>query len=154
DARVKVWQNHIANYEAMHPALDANTITLLDTISALITPDLVSAPTAIERLQVKGLIGDVRARHGQDDTSYLFERLGPKDDGVSVAERVSERLANYVRSAMVAFADAATCDCNVDWGCSGYSTSCSSNGGCPPDTSWPMCGLFWNDPCNGTCQTG
>lgn len=44
-----------------------------------------------------------------------------------------------------------TCNCVTDEDCS-YSQKCHSNVLCEPDTSWPMCGDGWMEPCIKFCD--
>lgn len=151
EARVKVWQNHIANYVATHPNLDSNTTALFESVERLITPDLVSGATSAERVQVDAIVMEIQQTIGVSDARFLFRQLGPADSAVAVSEPLSEVLANYVRRTFEVLADADECSCSSDDDC-GYQTRCSDANGCSPDESWPMCGSFWSEPCTASCK--
>ena len=67
-------------------------------------------------------------------------------------EPFSQRLANWVRNRIVAFARAEDCDCASGWGC-GAGLRCKA-GNCNVDEDWPMCGWLWNETCDGLCWMG
>jgi hypothetical protein len=153
DVRAKVWQNHVANYEAQHPGLDANTASRLDAVAALITPELLSDPTASERAQVLALIGDIQQSIGADDARSLFRQLGPDDGFKTVSEPIVEKLANYVRKSVELLADGSVCDCNDDTDCSTAATVCGDDNGCSPTGGmWPFCGWLWMEDCHKQCR--
>ena len=154
DARVKVWQNHIANYVATHPNLDSTARQLLGVIASQLTPDVLSTPTAAERTHLDALASQVSQLVGSDDAAYLFLELGPKDLAPTVSEPLAEHLANYLRQGFELLADAAgDCDCSTQYGC-GEGKHCEANSACSVDSSWPMCGWFWDESCDGTCYLG
>jgi hypothetical protein len=154
DARVKVWQNHIANYVATHPTLDPTASQLLGVIASQLTPELLSTPTGAEKQNLGALASQVSQIVGTDDAAYLFLQLGPKDLAPTVSEPLTEHLANYLRQGFELLADASgDCDCSTQYGC-GEGKHCEGNSACNVDTSWPMCGWFWDESCDGTCYFG
>jgi hypothetical protein len=67
------------------------------------------------------------------------------------AEPMLLQLASFVRRQFTALARLEDCDCADDWGCGYYTAYCSTSQACRNDNSWPMCGYWWNTPCNGLC---
>jgi hypothetical protein len=152
DQRAAIWQNHIQGYIQTHPELDGDTVGLLQAAQALASPDAFAGPNAIHSAAVSVVASQIQAALGKDVTDYLLYRLGPKDLVLSSnALPLRERLANFVRDE-VALAFAEDCDCSQDFGCEGG--RCDGSTGCTPDTTWPMCGWFWNQECDGSCRNG
>jgi len=152
--RSSVWRNHIQMYIDGHPQLDAAALAALEAAMDAASPDAFATPTDDSRARTETVGQQLMMLIGKDDTDYLLYRLGPRDGTFASLEPISQRLANWVRRSLVALARADDCDCSVDFGCDGYSTYCASGTGCTPDNSWPMCGWFWNDPCDGSCKSG
>jgi hypothetical protein len=152
--RSKVWRSHIQAYVASHPELDSNTLALLQAASDLASPDTFAHPTDDSRAQIDIVGNQIKALLGKDTAEYLLYRLGPSDGTFASALPVSQRLANAVRSVFVAVARANDCECNLDWGCTGFMSYCAQGSGCMIRTDWPACGWLWEDPCNGSCKAG
>jgi hypothetical protein len=153
--RSQVWRDHIRTYAAERPWLPADALPVLEAALTLATPEALSAPTDASRAQIRLVAEQVEAMLGREEAEYVLYRLGPRDDlQVASAEPLRMRLANYVRSLMVAQADLPACSCAIDWGCDGYSTHCSSLSECEPDEEWPMCGWLWQETCDGRCASG
>lgn len=152
--RSKVWRSHIAAYVQDHPELDSNALALLQAASDLASPDNLAHPTDDSRAQIDIVGSQIKALLGKDTAEYLLYRLGPNDGTFASAVPISQRLANAVRSVFVAVARANDCECNTDWGCSGFLSSCGDGSGCMIRSDWPACGWLWDDPCNGSCKLG
>ncbi len=153
--RAEVWRDHIRTYMAERPGLSSDVIPVLEAAIALLTPRALSAPSATDRAQVRLVAEQVEALLGREEAEYLLYRLGPRDElQIASAEPLRMRLANYVRSLMVAQAADPGCSCSLEWGCDGYSTHCSSLLECVPDEEWPMCGWLWQETCDGRCGAG
>jgi hypothetical protein len=153
--RSEVWRDHIRTYVAERPWLSADVISVLDAAMTLLTPEALSQPSDHDRAQGLLVAEQVERLLGREEAEYLLYRLGPRDDlQTASAEPLRMRLANYVRSLMVVEARVPTCACNLEWGCDGFSTHCSSLLECNPDEEWPMCGWLWQYVCDGRCGAG
>jgi hypothetical protein len=149
--RADVWRKHILRYVDNHPNLDPSTAALLYNAAALATADTFSKPTD----EVRSAIGIVAEQTsillGKGEADYLFYRLGAPDGTFTSAEPIAQKLANYFRNVLVVQARGGDCDCSTSFGCNGQSGGCGGSGSCTRDETWPMCGWFWNDVCDGTC---
>jgi hypothetical protein len=154
EVRSRIWRRHIATYIQNQAELTSDAVDLLQSAIALATPAALSAPDDDTRSAIAIAGGQIQALLGRDTADFLLFRLGPPDGTFASAEPVSQRAARYVRSLFVAMADPANdCDCALDYGCSAISV-CKDGTGCSAVTSWPACGWFWTDPCNGLCKSG
>jgi hypothetical protein len=153
-ARVVVWRRHIRDYIDAHPGLSPAAVAVLDEARDLITPELLSDPSSADRAQAARLGSELVALIGRDEAEHVLYRLGPRDGTFASREPFGERLANWVRGLVVAFARAESCDCATGWGCDGMGTYCRANTGCTVDTDWPMCGWLWSETCDGLCYAG
>jgi hypothetical protein len=155
ERRAEVWRDHIRTYIAERPGLSADVIPVLEAAIAILTPEALSTPTDTDRAQARLVARQVEDLLGREEAEYLLYRVGPRDEAqLASAEPLQMRLTNYVRSLMVVEAQEADCSCNLEWGCDGYSTHCSSLLECQPDEEWPMCGWLWQEPCDGRCAAG
>jgi hypothetical protein len=152
--RSLVWRDHLQTYIVTRPGLDANAVNVLEAAMALATPEALSEPSSSDRAQLAAVAEQVKLLLGEEDAKFLLYRLGPPDARTASIEPLRLRLGNYVRGLFVALAMAEDCDCAVSWGCDGYTTHCKANTGCDVDEDWPMCGWFWNSPCDGLCWAG
>jgi hypothetical protein len=153
-ARARVWNAHIKRYIAAHPELDSQTISLLNAAAALATPDTFSQPTADTSEQVSAIASQIVMLLGAGEADYLFYRLGPKDATLTGALPIGEKLADFIRSQFVVQASREDCDCHVDFGCDAPS-HCQGNVDCnKSDGTWPECGWFWSQQCDGLCYAG
>jgi hypothetical protein len=152
--RAAVWRDHIQTYLATHPGLDGNAENALNAALTLATPRAFADPTADDRAQIDTVAEQVKTLLGAEEAKFLFYRLGPPDQQTASVEPLAMRLSNAVRRMFVALADAEDCDCNVGFGCDGVSTVCREGTGCNVDDSWPACGWFWNQTCDGLCFAG
>ncbi len=155
ERRSQVWRDHIRTYVAERPWLPSDVIPVLEAAIALATPRALSNPSEADRAQIRLVAEQVENLLGRDEAEYLLYRLGPRDEfQTASAEPLRMRLGNFVRGLMVAEARVAGCSCNLEWGCDGFSTHCSSLLECEPDEEWPMCGWMWQEPCDGRCAVG
>lgn len=145
--RAAVWQRHVQKYLNAHGELSVEAVDLLRGAMPLITPDAVSGVG--DNGDLHKVAAAIRTLLGADAANELFYRLGPKDLPTANALPIREQLANWVRREFTANARAGDCDCSTSWGCD--QNGCDGGNGCTPDTSWPMCGLLWSDPCDGSC---
>jgi hypothetical protein len=150
--RSQVWRAHIGAYIQAHPELDSNTTALLQAASDLASPQNLVRPTDDARAQIDIVGNQIKALLGKDTAEYLLYRLGPNDGTFVSAVPISQRLANIVRGMFVASAESNDCECNIEFGCSGFMSYCADGSGCSVKSSWPACGWFWNDPCDGACK--
>ena len=155
EIRAAVWQRHIAAYVNSNPALDPDAIALLEKVQVLVTPDLMGNASAADRDEISQIATELTDIIGREETEFVLYRLGPRDNAMAKnLEPTSQRLANWVRGVLVAIARVEDCDCATSWGCDGYGTICKAGTTCTVDSSWPMCGWLWNDPCDGLCVSG
>lgn len=155
ERRSQVWRDHIKTYVAERPWLPADVIPVIESAFELATPQALSNPSDADRAQLRLVAKQVEDLLGREEAEFLLYRLGPRDEyQLASAEPLRMRLGNFVRGLMVAEARIAGCSCNLEWGCDGYSTHCSSLLECEPDEDWPMCGWMWQEPCDGRCAVG
>jgi len=152
--RSAVWQSHIQRYIAAHPNLDISTAALLYNAASLATPDAFSRPTDDVRSAIGVIAEQTKILLGKSEADYLFYRLGPPDNTFATAEPIAQKLTNMVRDFFTVQARADDCDCSTDFGCDGQGTRCGSGTSCNRDESWPMCGWFWDQVCDGLCVAG
>jgi hypothetical protein len=154
-ARAATWRRHIAKYIALHPNLNEATIALLSEANSLATESEFTTPTAEGRAGIARIAEQTRLLLGTDDTLDLFYRLGPKDGTFASAAPLSDKLASYLRTHLIAQAFEEDCDCSTSFGCdSGGGTYCRGGISCNRDENWPMCGWWWNEICDGLCWAG
>ena len=158
DDRALTWRRYLATYAAAHPELDITARALLTRASAAMTPEVFDDTPPAERLNELATIYEISLTMlGRRVATDLFLRLGPDENGLS-ALPVSERLAHTVRNWVTLHASGSDCDCAaqlpVSCDASGAAGDiCTTTSGCEPIVAWPMCGLVWSLPCNGTCTT-
>lgn len=154
EARVVVWRRHINDYIESHPGLHPAIVAVLNDARDLVTPELLSQPSSADRARVAEVGSKLASLIGRDEAEHVLYRLGPRDGTFASAEPIGQRLANWVRGLVVAFARAENCDCATGWGCDGMGTYCRANTGCTVDNDWPMCGWLWTETCDGLCWAG
>jgi len=154
--RAFVWRRHIAKYIALHPNLDDATVALLSEAASFATTEEFTTPSAEGRAGIARIAEQTRLLLGTNDTLDLFYRLGPKDGMFASAAPLSDKLASYLRTHLIAQAsETEGCDCSTSFGCdSGGGTYCRGGVSCTRDEHWPMCGWWWNEPCDGLCWAG
>ena len=152
--RAWIWRFHILGYLRQHPELDADAAELIQQAAALATPDAMRGDRTANA-EISAIATQIQVTLGKDVADYLLYRLGPKDSFVgSAALPISERLANFARQQFLALAGGnSDCDCSTSFGCDSTS-HCDSGAGCTVDDTWPMCGWFWDQECDGSCRGG
>lgn len=154
DRRAHIWRGHLRRYLDAHPGLDSSAVVAIETAMVLASPSMFEQPTAEDRARVVAVAEQLVALLGREEAENLMYRLGPRDGRFASREPFSMRMSNWVRGMAIAMAEEASdCDCNVDFGCDGFGVTCASGTGCEVDTSWPACGWFWLEDCNGKCKT-
>jgi hypothetical protein len=151
-SRADVWRDHLDTYLQERPNLDPAAVPAIRAAIALASPANFANPTAAVREQIRLVAEQLEQMLGRDEAEYLLYRLGPKDGTFASREPMTQKLANWVRSAMVALARDGDCDCNPDFGCQGAGI-CDQGGSCTPDTEWPACGWMWWEDCTGNCRS-
>jgi len=152
-SRAGVWRDHLETYLQEHPNLDSAAIPAIQAAIALASPTNFASPTAAVREQMRLVAGQLEQILGRDEAEYLLYRLGPKDGTFASREPLGQKLANWVRSAMVTLARDGDCECNPEFGCNGGAV-CDDGSSCTADTEWPACGWMWWEDCTGTCRAG
>jgi hypothetical protein len=153
ELRSHVWRSHIYSYIQTYSSLDADAVAALMAAAAAASPDAFSQPSDATRAQASAAASDVEARLGREVAEFLLHRLGPKDGQFASLEPVTDKIARLVRQSFVAMAFIEDCDCNMDFGCGG-GMYCSDTTACRTVESWPACGWFWNETCDGLCKAG
>ena len=126
---------------------------MLYNAASLATPSEFDQPSDAVRTEVGIIAEQIKVLLGKDEADYLFYRLGPRDGAFDSQVPITEKLAGYVRSIFVVQARTTDCDCSTAFGCDGGG-NCSDGLSCVRDETWPMCGWFWNQVCDGLCVAG
>jgi hypothetical protein len=151
DLRARVWRSHLESYVRQHPELTAEAISALQAAENALTPTVLSEKAgAMERTSLNMAADQVQRLVGQDTAKYLMYYLGPKDGTFASAEPLTMKLASMVRHQFALLAQYPMCDCSLWYGCDGDGR-CVSNQYCDADVNWPMCGWWFNSPCDGLC---
>ena len=150
--RANVWRRHLESYMQQHSELSSDAINALRAVESALTPTALSeqASTA-ERMTINAAADQVQSLLGADTAKYLMYYLGPKDGTFASVEPVTMKLASFVRHSFALLADEPDCDCSLWFGCNSGDQDCISDIYCNADVSWPMCGWFLNNPCDGLC---
>jgi hypothetical protein len=154
DDRAAAWRGHIQRYMAQRgPLSEAAVIALKEAQAALTGRALSDRATANDLDRLDAAARQIEAVLGRDDALYIAHDLGPKTMGaLAGAQPMLHKLASLVRSQFMVLARLEDCDCADDFGCGYYTAYCSTSAACDTDDSWPMCGYWWNTPCNGLCR--
>jgi hypothetical protein len=154
DMRSTVWKAHIYAYIQTHAdVLDDDALAALEAAAAAASPETFDAPSAASRAQAAAVAVQVEARLGREVAEYLLYRLGPKDGQAATIEPIVDKLAGLLRRTFVAMAFIEECDCNMEFGCGG-GMNCKDTIACTVIETWPACGWWWNETCNGLCIAG
>jgi hypothetical protein len=154
DLRAATLRAHFDAYLQSRPALDVNTVSMIETLRSMLTPEMFDDPTSEQKQQLEGTATQVAALLGQEEALNLMGRFGPADGTFASFEPMAMYLTNKVRGLFVALAQGYECDCTMDEGCYSFGSSCVGGGVCSPGTGWPQCGYMgWND-CTGICAAG
>lgn len=153
DRRAAVWRRHIDQYLANHRHLDDAAVGALKSARAALTPTVLGEKaTARERANLEAAGKVLDAVLGEEESNYITRDLGTRTTTLAGAEPLLDKLANYARSQFILMARLSDCDCAADRDCGYYVSYCNTSYGCNVSTGWPMCGYFWNTPCNGMCS--
>ena len=152
EARAAVWRTHIEGYIAAHKELDGAAVDALRGAQRALTGRALSDDAAAaDRDALQASARQIETLLGLDEARYIAHDLGPRTSTFASADPLMLKLASFVRGQVALLARNTACDCADDAGCGYYETYCSSSQGCQSDNSWPMCGYWWNTPCNGLC---
>jgi len=153
DARAGVWRDHIDQYIANHRGLDSAALGALAAAETALTPTVLGDKAkAAERATLEAAGKQIEAVLGVEEANYLARDLGARSPTLANAEPLLDKLASLVRNQFILLARSPDCDCAGDQECGYYISYCSGSAGCHADGSWPMCGYWWNSPCNGLCS--
>ncbi len=154
--RADVWVNHIARYRDARPELSSEQVDALNAAIAAAEATFAK-PGDDTRAATKIVAERVQELFGAEVTEYLMHRLGNKTT-LMLASAVPwhQKLSDAVRARFVVNAeDAGDCWCNADFGCDILAmTWCDGAVTCTIDNTWPACGWFWDEPCDGVCKIG
>jgi hypothetical protein len=151
--RASVWRRHIDQYLATQHGLDAAAVSALRAAQGALTPTVLGENgTAAERQALEDAGRQIEGVLGEEAADYITRHLGRKDASLANAEPLLDKLANFVRNQFILAARLDQCDCAGDRDCGYYVSYCDTSYPCQSDSSWPMCGYWWNTPCNGMCS--
>ena len=152
--RAAVWRDHIDQYLSSHRGLDATAVDALRAARAALTSTVLgNRARAGERASLEAAGRHLEDVLGIDVANYVARNLGSRErSSLASGEPVLEKLANFARHQFVLLARVDACECSSDGDCGYYGAYCNTSYGCRTDYSWPMCGYFWNSPCNGVCS--
>jgi hypothetical protein len=153
DRRAEVWQVHIARYVRDNPGLDADALAVLKAAQSVPTPEFMAGPTDEQRKAAHAVADQVVAVLGRETAVHLLHRLGPPDGMFASIEPLTLKLTNLVRSGVLSAA-IGQCDCSVGFGCLNMASECSSEVSCDVIDTWPACGWWFADTCDGVCVSG
>jgi hypothetical protein len=152
EQRAATWRNHFRKYAQAHPELTGTQRDVLAAAAEAATAQTISAPTAEQRASLTALADQMVSVLGQEAAEYLLVWMGPRETAFSASlEPLTLKLASMVRGSFTLLAQDPSCDCDLEFGCYGYYEHCMTEPYCNPDLNYPMCGWWWNDPCNGIC---
>jgi hypothetical protein len=159
ERRAQVWVDHIARYRDARPELSTEQVDALNAAidAATVTLALSGSPErARPRASTQVVAERVKELFGAEVADYLLHRLGNRTTRVLAnAAPWHLTLSDYVRERFVLQAETAECNCNLDFGCDALSmTRCTDERACVLDETWPACGWFWNEVCDGLCKIG
>jgi hypothetical protein len=154
DGRAAAWRGHIQKYLSNHGSLSEAAVVALRNAQAALTPSSLSDKASSRELdRLNAAAAQLEAVLGKDAALYIAHDLGPRDLGMLAgAQPLLLKLASVVRGQFAMLARLEDCDCADDFTCGYYTSYCSTSQACRNDNSWPMCGYWWNTPCNGLCS--
>ena len=160
DERADTWRRYLSSYAATHSLDPASRLVLNRAITAM-TPEVFDDGAPADQLAELSAVFDISVGlFGRRTAIDPFMRLGPDEGGVEslhalpLAERVSARVRGWLN----VNAEPGDCDCTTAFGTScevaGLTSAevCAAATGCEPDVNWPMSGVAWSFPANGTCS--
>ena len=152
--RARVWREHIDQYISGHPGLDRAALNALKAGQAALTSTaLGEKATLAERAALEDAGKQIDAALGEQEADYITRDLGPRTTSLAGGEPVLDKLASFVRNQFILLARLDSCECAADRDCGYYVAYCTTSVGCETDGDWPMCGYWWNSPCNGLCAS-
>lgn len=150
--RAAVWRDHIDQYMASR-RLDVAAVDALKAARAALTPTVLGEKaTAAERAALEEAGKQIDAALSEEESNYVTRDLGTRTATLAGGEPLLDKLANYARNQFILMARTSDCECAADRDCGYYVAYCNTSYGCNVSTGWPMCGYFWNTPCNGMCS--
>lgn len=153
--RAGVWRAHIDKYIAAHRDLSGSVLDALKAAQSALTDDVLGPKgTATEQAALKATAVQIESLVGRDEATAIAAELGPKDGTFASLEPLSMKLASFVRHNISLSARNVTCDCNLSFGCGGYTQYCDNPYNCETYETWPRCGWWWNEACDGNCFNG
>lgn len=153
--RAGVWRAHIDKYVAEHKELSGSVLDALKAAKSALTDNVLGPRgSATEQEALKATAVQLESLLGREEATVIAAELGPKDGTFASREPLSMKLASFVRNTVSVSARALTCDCNLDWGCTSYTNYCDNPYNCQTFETWPRCGWWWNEPCDGNCFSG
>jgi hypothetical protein len=153
DRRASVWRKHIDQYISARNELDGGAVEALRAAQRALTAEALAddGPAAArDALQAAAL--NIEALLGREEAAYIAHDLGPTESRLATADPLILKLASFAREQFTLLARLPDCDCSGDDGCGYYGSYCETSAGCRSDNQWPMCGYWWNTPCNGLCS--
>ena len=105
-----------------------------------------------ERAALEEAGKQIDAALSEEESNYVTRDLGTRTATLAGGEPLLDKLANYARNQFILMARTSDCECAADRDCGYYVAYCNTSYGCNVSTGWPMCGYFWNTPCNGMCS--
>lgn len=151
--RAAVWRDHIDQYMASR-RLDVAAVDALKAARAALTPTVLGEKaTAAERAALEEAGKQIDAALSEEESNYVTRDLGTRTATLAGGEPLLDKLANYARNQFILMARTSDCECAADRDCGYYVAYCNTSYGCNVSTGWPMCGYFWNTPCNGMCSS-
>jgi hypothetical protein len=153
DGRAATWRGHIQKYMSEHGSLSDAAVVALKNAQAALTPTSLSDRASGRELdRLNAAAAELEAVLGKEQAMYVAHDLGPRTLGtLAGAQPLLLKLASVVRGQFAMLARLEDCDCADDFTCGYYASICSTSTACRNDNSWPMCGYWWNTPCNGLC---
>lgn len=148
--RIAAWTAVIVRYRDSHPELEDAQVDILNT--AIETVRVTLSNPGPQTASLARFVGErAEAILGKEVARELLHQAGPlRVRFFSASLPWHLRATDFVRTRLVVQADAAACNCNVEFGC-GNGNDCVSGIGCTVETDWPACGWLWLQDCNGSC---
>ena len=156
EERAQVWRRYLSSYVTAHPDLNVAARSVIARAATGMTADVFEDDPAADRVAELATTFEIGLTLlGRRTATDLFMRLGP-DDGSYAALPLTERVTNTVREWITLHARDADCECSTQFVTScdisdAAGATCAVSTGCEPLMTWPMCGVAWAAPCNGTC---
>ena len=153
--RSRLWRAHFSEYVQTHEALDADQLAVLADAHALMSPtNLANADSPELRAAANEITVRARVAFPTQDTNELFYWFGPIRPvplTASAALRSPSKLHMFAYLFVLNARMPPACSCNQEWDCGIAGPTCDLAGGaCTVDSSWPACGPFWMQDCDGS----